>query len=540
LSHYLYLTNSTLVSLVAGRGAFVSRRDFPATEEGLTRFESYLAPLARIPVHLFTDLAEEDFRTDTIPHVGRGDRAAILARKLGQVFRNAPYRHALVQGRESEGRRDDRVVYTAITSAELVKPWLDALDRREVPLEGIHSAALLGGRLLEALGVNHPHTLLVHFSPGEMLRQTYFRGRELRLARITHVDLQEGQSLGALLAEETSRTWQYLDNLRSFGADGRLEVVILAHLRDHPMIRPALEGFQRLAYHLIDTDQVAARIGLKPPPVSSTAEELLVHLFSRKPIENHFATAEMRRHATLHAARGKLVTAAAGVLLGGIVMSGFTLVNAMQTASGDERNAREVVELNRQYDQISRAMPSFEVGGAAMRDAVTFYSGYIQGFPTVGSFVLPLSAALEKHPAVQLNQLAWQVTDDPKSTPVMKPQLSRVPPPVKAAARGAELAARTPATDEAAPVTFAGGRFEVALLEALVSAPSQDFRRALAEVEALVADIDAVKGYQAQIFESPLDVRPSLEIHGRNAERDPGSMEARFMLRIVRTREPNA
>ena len=37
-----------------------------------------------------TDLAEEDFRLDTIPHVGSRDRQAVMARKLTQVFRNSP------------------------------------------------------------------------------------------------------------------------------------------------------------------------------------------------------------------------------------------------------------------------------------------------------------------------------------------------------------------------------------------------------------------------------------------------------------------
>jgi len=49
-----------------------------------------------------------------------------------------------------------------------------------------------------------------------------------------------------------------------------------------------------------------------------------------------------------------------------------------------------------------------------------------------------------------------------------------------------------------------------------------------------------IPGYQAELLESPLDVRPSLILQGRNAEREPGTMEARFVLRVVRTRERGA
>src|SRR5687768_14208411 len=99
-THYLYLTNSRLVSILLARGQVRDARVFEASEDGAAAFEERLASVARVPVHLITDLAEEDLRPDTLPHVGAGDREAILGRKLGQIFRNTPYRHALLQGRE--------------------------------------------------------------------------------------------------------------------------------------------------------------------------------------------------------------------------------------------------------------------------------------------------------------------------------------------------------------------------------------------------------------------------------------------------------
>ena len=534
-SHYLYLTDTRLVSLIARGGQAITRRDFAVSEAGAAQFDAYLATVASVPIHLFTDLAEEDFRADTIPHVGPRDREAIVSRKLGQIFRNTPYRHAVTQGREAEGRRDDRVVYTAITNPEVVKPWLDILEARAAPLAGMHSAAVLGTRLVEALDLARAHTLLVHLSPGGELRQTYFRDGELRFTRLIPMDHEEGRSLGSLLAEETTRTWQYLDNLRSFAADDRLEVAVLAHPRDHPQIAPALTGFAQIAYRILDTDQVAAKIGLAPPPAGSSAEEILVHLFGRRPIENHFASSEMRRYWTLGKARNAITAASALVLATGLAVGGMNLAAILDTAEADQKTEREVAALNREYDQVTRSLPSFGVGGAAMRDAVTFYATFIRGFPSLAGFLVPLSEVLASHPSVRLAQVAWHATDDPKATPPMTVQPQRAPPPVKAMGKGAEVAVRTQA-EEAAGV-FDGGRYEVALLEATVNVPSHDFRGALAEVERLAADIRRIKGFQAEVVESPLDVRTSLVLQGRHAEREAGSMEPRFVLRVVRTRE---
>jgi len=143
VKHFLYLTNTRLVSLVSQGRRIVARREFAVSGAGAAAFEAYLANLRDTPTHLFTDLAEEDFRLDTIPHVGKGDREAIVNRKLGQMFRNTPFRHAQAQGREAEGRKDDRVVYTAVTNAEVLRPWVDVLERHEVPLAGIRSTAAL-------------------------------------------------------------------------------------------------------------------------------------------------------------------------------------------------------------------------------------------------------------------------------------------------------------------------------------------------------------------------------------------------------------
>src|SRR5690606_19179770 len=117
--------------------------------------------------------------------------------------------------------RDDRVLYVAVTNGEVLRPWLDALERARVPLAGIHSVAVFSTVLIEELDIELPHALLVTFTPGMSLRQTYFKEGEFRFSRLTPIDLEEGQALGAMVAEEAARTWQYLDSLRHFGPDDR-------------------------------------------------------------------------------------------------------------------------------------------------------------------------------------------------------------------------------------------------------------------------------------------------------------------------------
>ena len=533
MRQFLYLTNARMVCITTQGKRIAMRREFAVSGAGAAEFDRFLAGQEKLPTHVFTDLAEEDFRLDTVPHVGASDRDAIMARKLGQMFRNSPYRYAQLQGRESEGRKDDRVVYTAVTNPEVLRPWLDALERHEVPLEGIYSTAVFSAVMLDELDLHHAHTLLVTFTPGEAMRQTYFRNREIRFSRLTPVDLQPGQSLGAMVAEETTRTWQYLDSLRHFGPEDRLEVCIILHPGDRAAVQPELRDFAQIQYNVLDIEDVATKLGLRPAPLGSSAEEVMVHLFLIRRAPNHFASPELRRFASLRRARILLGQASAAILLASLGLGAWNLVRAFQSNQDDDRYGRQLATLHKEADDIASATPSFGVGGATMRDAVTFYNGSIKAFPAVGTFVREVSQVLQAHGEVTLTQIAWQASDNEKAMPVLTSAV-RPQAPVKAVARTNEPAAPVQAEDPNPP--FAGGRYEIALIEGTVRVAQNDFRAALAQAERLAADLAALPGTTADVVESPLDVRPTLGIQGRQSNLDPAQMDARFVVRVVRTR----
>ena len=91
--------------------------------------------------------------------------------------------------------------------------------------------------------------------------------------------------------------------------------------------------------------------------------------------------------------------------------------------------------------------------------------------------------------------------------------------------------------------------------------PHGRFGRPAAVVEAAIARLDADFGLfdaspiilnsaiggagrdfanAVAVVESPLDVRPTLALQGRHAEREPDTLEARFVLRVVHERRSAA
>ncbi len=84
------------------------------------------------------------------------------------------------------------------------------------------------------------------------------------------------------------------------------------------------------------------------------------------------------------------------------------------TSEEDQRVAQQISPLNQEYDKITRALPSFGVGGSTMRDAVNFYNSSIRDFPRLADFTAAFSQVLDRHPEMRLTQLAWTATDDPE------------------------------------------------------------------------------------------------------------------------------
>ena len=155
---------------------------FAADDNGFALFDRCLKEIDQAPLCVLVDVVEEEYRQDTIPHVSAVDRRAVLTRKYARLFRGTPYHHALMQGRESEGRKDDRVLLTAITRAEVLTPWLTPLREHKVPVTGIYSLPVLSERLLKRIGALGPNVLLISLQKTSGLRQTFFATASSRSA----------------------------------------------------------------------------------------------------------------------------------------------------------------------------------------------------------------------------------------------------------------------------------------------------------------------------------------------------------------------
>jgi hypothetical protein len=539
MKHILYLTNDQLVAMLIKGKTIVGRETFSLTDISEQSFRRYIAEHQLVPTRVVTDLIEEDFRLDTIPHLRGSDQEAVVSRKLAQIYRASPFRHALVQGRLDDGRRDDRIFYHAVTNPDLLKSVLAVLEAEQVSLEGVSSSAVLSSRLLKELDIFFPHTLLVTIVPDFGLRQTYFQNKQIRFSRLTPIIYDETQTVGQLIAAETSRTWQYLDSLRNFSSGDSLEVCLLVHERDKLMLQDAIRTFPLLRYRFLDINDVATKLGALPAPSSSHAEEILAHLISRGNAENHFAEERDTRFMLFRRTRTALVAATACVLLAGVAGAAFNFLQATRISTQIAERTNTQQRLQSEYQSITNAIREQKLTADAVRDSSIFFNSQIRPQPAAPGEALRLIAeASAEFDRIRIVNVGWRVSADdnaastaPSLTDALMGIAGTVASTITGRAPASSQTTSAAANNVSGDPPLAANKFHVITIDAAIVPYDDNLREAIAEVERYAKRIEAIVGASVKIDQFPADTSSRANIKVGDAS---AAKETRFLLRIVR------
>jgi hypothetical protein len=456
--------------------------EFAATDDGIKAFSQLLLQHARRPVRVILDSVDEDYRMEVLPHVAGAARSEMLARKLRQVFRNAAFTGAWRQGRESDGRRDDRYLLAAMTDADWLKPWLAAVDQAELALEGITLLAMACQSLLKALRVREPHTLLA-YRLGSGLRLSYYQDGLLRFSRLLTGDPSPQAADWA--AEEISKTQLYLMGQRILPREARLQVLLLdpggglagaaALLNTDPAFNATSLDLPTLARALRVPDAFLASAPDIAPLAAIAVEPLLLNLAPAALTRRH---TDYRWQRTIH-----LTTLAIGVA--GIVFTGVQWLRTLDRQDATRLMHNEQQQLEARYRAITRAFPPAPVGAEQLGQTLALAARIEAGRASPLPAMTLLSGVLDREPAITLKTLRWQ--DASLGAP---------------ATTGASLTA--PAV--------AGERLE---LEAALGAFDGNYRLAMEQIDGLIERLRKTPGVSdVALRKSPINTESSVALSG--------------------------
>jgi hypothetical protein len=508
----VYVTAEQVSSHLWDGGRLVSERSYAATDEGRAAFEGFLHRHGAEPIPLLTDLVEEDYRFESVPHLVGPDRSALFSRKLEQYYRATPYRHASVVGRDPEGRRDDRVVFSALTNPGLINPWVELMGRAAAPLRGVYSVPLVSGELLA--GMRSTHVLLLTWESRAGLRQSYFINNQLRFTRLT--GSVEHDRLVERVTSETTLTVKYLASLSLLPTDHPLDICILCDAADRAELQARLRTDPARRHIYLDLRELAARLGYRGELKGSDATPLLLHALAKKPPPNQYGNAEHIHYYSLWRTRRALLVLAAALM---VATGGWSLYQVWDGVNLKSRVAELVTEtrnLEEAYRRLTADFPKTGLSSANIRLGVTAAQRLAAYSPPPRELLGRLSTVLDAFPSVQVGSLSWEASFKPEAV----------------GAAGASGPAGTPAPD-IVPTQVAENALpaQVMILNGEIWPFHGDYRAALDVVERLRAAL-AQQDLEAAALKLPLDLRPEATLAG-GADDQMTARRAPFSLRII-------
>jgi hypothetical protein len=475
-------------------GALSAAQRFADSTEGKEQFAAFLRAHPH-PAYLLADLIEEDFRHETVPHLRGSERAELIQRKFEQFYRNTPFRQASLLQRQKEGRRDDEMLFSALTNPSLILPWLNIMLANGIPLAGIYSVPNISGPLTW----NSPsrHLLLLSWEKHAGLRQTYFDARLLRFSRLTPI--VAGSSFSEQVATEAVRTQQYLKSLSLIPVGQALDVYIICHGNDRRELAVRLSDNPDIRYAYLDIQELGRGIKLKAACDDSDATPLLLHLLATRQQRGNYAAPAHTRYFQLLLVRRGLHGLGASLAAASLLWSGANIWEGRWLNSDNEALRAQAEKLTQQAQQVTQGFPGTQAAAGDMKTAVLLARKLEHYTPPPQKLLGGLGSSMDAFPRVRLDKLSWQVS-------------------------GALDAAQQSGAEASHPA-------QVILISGeLTGFAPGDYRGALDYLERFQQAL-AQRGYGVTALTLPLDVSPSGSITAGAGE--AGGRPAQFSLKLV-------
>ncbi|TAJ76499.1 MAG: hypothetical protein EPO42_12360 [Gallionellaceae bacterium] len=408
------LTGRTLLFLSADHfqayawngGKLSEAHCFTNDSDGREQFSDYLQH-HRAPAYLLVDVIEEDFRQESVPHLIGPNRRDLIERKFGQYYRNTLFRQAKVLHRQTWGRRDDEMLFSALTNPQRISPWLDTLLTNSIPLIGIHSLPNISTPLLK--NIDSDHVLLLSWEKHAGLRQTYFNKKRLHFSRLTPVN-GGNTPFSASVATETPRTRQYLKSLSLPPPGEVLDVYIICHSDDKQVLQAHLKSDPGLRYSYLDIQTLGNGISAKNTYQDSDATQLFLHLLAANPPVSNYASPMHTHYYLLWQLRWILYVLAAVITLIGALWGGISFWQGRDYASETAPLLAQAAQLTRSAEDTQRRFPATTIPAADMKTAVSLMRKFDNYFSPPEEILLGLSDVLDKFTRIRPGKIAWQTS----------------------------------------------------------------------------------------------------------------------------------
>ncbi|MDP3517460.1 MAG: hypothetical protein Q8S94_09870 [Pseudohongiella sp.] len=380
------------------------------TTSAIDRFQDQLIENRSAPFIVVVDCIEEDFRHENVVHVTGSDRVALLDRKLAFLFRTTPYRIARIIGREKDGRKDDKALFSALSRTDLVDPWLNLILDQQIAIKSISSAAYLMETFAKQQGLqNHAHLLLVNVEPQTGVRQTYLQKGKVLFSRLSPRSQSQHTGIVQLVQDQAVQTRKYLERIKLLPYELDINTVVFMPQDCQGMDSDDL--INHMTYQFRDTRMAAELMTSLSSDIESPGALLLTlgQSLRKSHIPNIYGPFKSRRYFFINQARTALIIAGILAFVSGTVLALPHLSDALaKSEQTDVINARTVPIL-REYENLRQRFPETPTPSNTMALVVSTYDTVNEQINSPGELMVQVSRALSSSPNIRLTSMEWRL-----------------------------------------------------------------------------------------------------------------------------------
>jgi hypothetical protein len=516
----LYITSHGATVYAVANGRLTDEGAFTADDQSLQAFAGYLQREHDSLFYLLGDVPEEDFQQENIPYVAGGDRAALLARKLTQAFRDTKLALAISLGREPAGRRDERVLLAAFTNTQFFQPWLKALYAGEIRLAGVYSVALTGNALFRKLGLKNDKLLIISIHRAG-IRQNYFEDGKIRFSRLTSTIEPDARRSAEACVVESGKILQYLEGLRLVPREGApLDVLVFTPHDQYGVFSEVCRGSQRLVFEVIDEQTVAAKIGLRGIPAGSRAEALFCFLLGQRAPREQYASKAQRRLFRLWQTRVGILAASGAVFATCLLFAGYQLYNILMLQSSANLASQRAANDAQLYEQVRKTFPPTPTSTENLKAAVQRFDQMNRTTANPEILLAEISGVLNDFSAIEIDRIEWAIARSPEEI---------------GAAEGLKVGAQPQPAGISAPGAAADSvRYQVALVAGHIQLANRvDYRSIHDELNRFAGALRKTPGTRVDVIKLPFDTRSGAKL-SLNVTSDQTLQVPEFTVRVSR------
>ena len=494
---------------------------FDGSPEGFEYFGHYLDEVPNDLVYVLLDTPAEEYRLDTIPHVFGGDRKSIIERKQGRMFRGTPYLYAEVQGREKEGRRDDNIMFSAITNPDTIQPWLKILEEHKVPVASVVSVPLLLQDNADVIPDMSGNALVFSLQSMSGLRQSFFQDKLLKFSRLVKVPRYGTSPYAPIITEELVKVRRYLQSTHLLDQDRPLDIHFLGNKELLDELGKTHVNSSMVRYHMLDVDVLGKSYGFSDQMQTPFSDKYLVYQLLKNKSKNYYALNKETRYFQMRQINKTLKVASLLLLLTGFIWGGLNVLEGFTYRQQHISDAKKADFYNVRYEVAQERISALPVDPADLK-VVVDTTGTLKTYKSEPDDMFRLiSKRMDIFPEIQISKIHWAANINPNH----KLGAGKLDSIINEGNQG--VLGFSNISDEETGYLY----YQIALIDGYLDKFDGDYRKALHMIDQFAESLrrqDSV--HDVSVVSLPLDISSEASLQGSTKE---NSSQSNFSIRVV-------